>query len=174
MTQQLQKTISLTFISAALVLTLGCQSKKKAEDSAMGADGQGQDSQSIDSTPMSFDAAGSDSGKIAGLETVNFGYDRASLSAEAKSKLQGNAAWIKAHPGSVQIEGHCDSRGSIEYNLSLGERRAQAVKSYLVGLGVPGGRLSIISYGKEKPISNGDSESAMAQNRRANFLPLGN
>jgi peptidoglycan-associated lipoprotein len=73
----------------------------------------------------------------------------------------------------LQIEGHCDSRGSIEYNLALGERRAKSVRAYLVNLGVSAKRLSVISYGKEKPIVQGDSEEAMAKNRRANFLPLG-
>jgi peptidoglycan-associated lipoprotein len=177
MIEKFSKNFALTLISAALVVTMSaCQSKKKAEDaSAMpGAEGEMQASPTIESTPMSFDAAGSDSGRIAGLETVQFDYDRASLSADSKSKLQGNANWMKANPGSLQIEGHCDSRGSIEYNLSLGERRAQAVKSYMVSLGIPGNRMSIISYGKEKPIAQGDSEAAMSRNRRANFLPLGN
>jgi peptidoglycan-associated lipoprotein len=89
--------------------------------------------------------------------------------------LEGNAAWIKSNAKTtVQIEGHCDSRGTIEYNLALGERRAQAVKNYLVGLGVAADRLNVISYGEEKPLVPGDSEEAWTKNRRANFLPIAN
>jgi len=74
----------------------------------------------------------------------------------------------------IQIEGHCDSRGSIEYNLALGERRAKSVKAYLVSLGIEANRLNIISFGEEKPLADGDTESAHAQNRRANFVPIPN
>lgn len=123
---------------------------------------------------MNFDAAGSDSGKIDGLNTIYFDYDKSALTATAKKTLAGNVAWMKSKSGSkMQIEGHCDARGSIEYNLSLGERRAQAVKAYMVSLGIAGNRLSVISYGKEKPVAMGDSEDAYSKNRRANFLPLG-
>jgi peptidoglycan-associated lipoprotein len=121
---------------------------------------------------MSFDAAGSDSGKIEGLFTVHFEYDKATLTSEAKKHLASNAQWIKANPKvKVQVEGHCDNRGTIEYNLALGERRAQSVKKYLQGLGVSGDQLTTISYGEEKPVMSGDSEAAWSKNRRANFLP---
>ena len=76
--------------------------------------------------------------------------------------------------GNFQIEGHCDERGSSEYNLALCERRAGSAKNYLVTLGVPADRLSIISYGKEKPINPGHDEDAWAQNRRAQFMEIGN
>jgi len=161
--------------TAGLVFALGCTSKKKAEDApAPDATASTETAPQIESTPMSFDASGSDSGRIEGLQSINFEYDKASLSADAKKKIQGNVAWMKANPGTrLQIEGHCDARGSIEYNLSLGERRAQSVKSYMTSLGITAGRLSIISYGKEKPLSSGDSESDYSRNRRANFVPLG-
>lgn len=177
--RQISRKISFIFVTSALIFTLGaCSSKKKAEDVQM-ADGAGSatsnQAPAIDSTPMSFDASGSDSGKIDGLRSINFEYDKASLSGDAKKKIQGNADWMKSHGSSkLQIEGHCDSRGSIEYNLSLGERRAQSVKSFMTSLGVAANRLSIISYGKEKPLANGDSEADMSKNRRANFVPLGN
>lgn len=162
-------------MTATLVFALGaCSSKKKAEDAPSPDASASTGAPQIDSTPMNFDAAGSDSGKIEGLQTVHFEYDRASLSSEARKTIDGNVAWMKANPDTrIQIEGHCDSRGSIEYNLSLGERRAQAVKSYMVSLGIPAARLSIISYGKEKPLSSGDSEADHSRNRRANFVPLG-
>lgn len=122
-----------------------------------------------------FDPTGSDSGKIQGLQTVNFEYDKSRLTSEARKALAGNAEWIRNKKNvTVQVEGHCDSRGSVEYNLALGERRAKSVKNYLVSLGVQANRLTIISYGKEKPIDSSDSEDAFNKNRRANFVPLPN
>lgn len=150
-----------------VILAIGCTSKKKVDDT------QDVPAAAVDNSAMNFDAAGSDSGKINGLVTVRFEYDRSTLSSQAKKDLAGNAEWIKANPkSSIQIEGHCDNRGTIEYNLALGERRAQAVKSYLVGLGIAGDRLNVISYGEEKPLVDGDSEEAWSKNRRANFLPM--
>lgn len=173
MTQGIRK-LSMIFVTATLALAIGCSSKKKAEDSQAPGDVTTTEAPQIDSTAMSFNASGSDSGQIEGLQTINFDYDKANLNSDARTKLQGNADWMKSNPNTrVQIEGHTDSRGSIEYNLSLGERRAQSVKSYLTSLGIPAGRLSIISYGKEKPLADGDSESDHARNRRANFVPLG-
>lgn len=160
------------FALAAMALVIGCKSKPKTTDESTISSTPTTDT-AIDSTPMSFDATGSDSGKIPGLETVHFGYDKANISAEDKRILQGNADWMKKNTTyKVQIEGHCDNRGTIEYNLALGERRANAVKAYLASLGVPAARLSVISYGKEKPVEQGDSESAYAKNRRANFVPV--
>lgn len=162
---------SCMYTLAAMALVIGCKSKPKTTDQDITSTPTSDTA--IDSTPMSFDAAGSDSGKISGLQTVHFGYDKASLSAEDKGILQGNADWIKKNPTyKVQIEGHCDNRGTIEYNLALGERRANAVKAYLASLGVPAARLSVISYGKEKPLEQGETEDAYAKNRRANFVPV--
>jgi peptidoglycan-associated lipoprotein len=122
---------------------------------------------------MGFDPQGSDSGKIDGLGSINFEYDKSALTEKAKKQLATNAGWIKAHDKTnLQVEGHCDGRGSIEYNLALGERRAKAVKNYLVSMGVAAARLSVISYGKEKPLDSSESEAAYAKNRRANFVPL--
>ena len=175
------KTMRLTALISALSLAIAisaCSSKKKSGDAeapAQDAAVTSEKAPQIDSTPMSFDAAGSDSGKINGLSTINFEYDKSTLTSDAKKKIQANAQWMKAHGNSnIQIEGHCDSRGSIEYNLSLGERRAQAVRSYMTSLGVANNRMSIISYGKEKPLSNGDSEADHQKNRRANFVPINN
>ncbi len=173
---QMIRNFSYALMTLSLVVAIGCSSKKKSEDTAGGdMSGEVTESPQIDSTAMNFSAVGSDSGTIAGLSSINFEYDRSALTAEAKSKIQGNVEWMKSNAGSkLQIEGHCDARGSIEYNLSLGERRAQAVKSYMISLGIPSSRLAIISYGKEKPLASGDSESDYARNRRANFVPLAN
>ena len=88
------------------------------------------------------------------------------------AKLKGNAGWLKTNSKvSLTIEGHCDQKGSNEYNLALGERRAAAIKKILVEMGVPTKRLTTVSFGEEKLISQGESEDAMAKNRRANFVP---
>jgi peptidoglycan-associated lipoprotein len=116
---------------------------------------------------------GSNSGNIKGLNTIFFDYDKAALTSSAKAMLKANADWIRANPKfTLQIEGHTDSRGSTEYNLSLGERRAKSVRTYLEGLGIDGKRMTVLSYGEEKPIAQGDSEAAYSKNRRANFVPL--
>jgi peptidoglycan-associated lipoprotein len=105
------------------------------------------------------------------LQAIRFGFDRYDLDAEAIATLEANMDWLRRHPGTdVQIEGHTDERGTIEYNLLLGERRAKAVKAYLVSRGVAGDRLHPISYGEERPVDSGSSESAYSRNRRAQFL----
>lgn len=160
----------LVFALLAVAFIAGCGSSTKTTQTDTVAN---QGNNAVDSAPMSFDAAGSDSGKIDGLVTVHFEYDKSTLSSVVKKELAGNAQWMKSNPKTnIQIEGHCDNRGTIEYNLALGERRAQAVKNYMVGLGIPADRLNIISYGEEKPVMQGDTEEAWAKNRRANFLPV--
>ncbi len=163
----------LTVLATSLVLTISCGSKKKAADAGPvgGVEGGTMDP-AIGSSDMSMDSLGSDSGKISGLGSVNFDYDSSTLTTEARRQLAENADWIKGNKNTVQVEGHCDSRGSVEYNLALGERRAKAVKTYLTSLGVESKRMTIISYGEEKPIASGDTEEAHAKNRRANFVPL--
>jgi len=157
-------------IGLTLASTLACSKKVKPE-----AEGEGAGAGGISSEAMSFNAAGSDSGSIEGLNTVHFAYDSATLDSSSREILKGNAAWMKTNNKvTIQIEGHCDSRGSVEYNLALGERRAKSVKDYLGNLGIEGKRITIISYGKEKPLELGDSEAVMSKNRRANFVPLVN
>ncbi len=100
-------------------------------------------------------------------DRVFFGFDRYDLSGEAQSQLQKQAAWLAQFPAvTVTIEGHADERGTREYNLALGERRANAVANYLTALGVDAGRISVISYGKERPECADSNESCWAQNRR--------
>ncbi|PPR47313.1 MAG: Outer membrane lipoprotein Omp16 [Alphaproteobacteria bacterium MarineAlpha5_Bin9] len=101
-------------------------------------------------------------------DRVFFGYDSFDLDADAQELLQDQAAWMKQHSDvSVIIEGHCDERGTREYNLALGEKRAQAVKNYLISLGVSSSRVSTISYGKERPAVIGSNDGAWSQNRRS-------
>ena len=107
---------------------------------------------------------------VAGLERIHFDFDQFTLSADARRILGENAKYLNTNAGlQVVVEGHCDERGSDEYNLALGESRALAAKNYLVSLGVDSKRLSVISYGEEKPLVNGHDEEAWAQNRRAEF-----
>ena len=113
----------------------------------------------------------SDSGKAMGLQTVHFPYDSFVLDSEAKSFLASNANIMKDKANlKVQIEGHCDARGGIQYNIALGEKRANSVKKYIVDLGVAGDRITVISFGKEKPVDPGTTEEAYAKNRRGNFV----
>ena len=107
---------------------------------------------------------------MAAMENIYFDFDQFTLSAEARKTLADNAEYLKANSGTqVVIEGHCDERGSDEYNLALGESRALAAKNYLVSLGVSAKQLSVISYGEEKPAAMGSNEEAWAKNRRAEF-----
>lgn len=163
----------LALALVAVVVVAGCKSKTQQSDVDSTPLATGVDQSGVDSTPMSFNAAGSDSGQIDGLSTVFFDYDKSSLTADGRRIIKANAEWMKKNASTnLQIEGHCDARGSIEYNIALGERRANAVKAYMVSQGVPAARLSTISYGKDKPLVQGDDESAYSKNRRANFMPL--
>ena len=102
---------------------------------------------------------------------VYFDYDSAVLTSDARALLKVKAEWLKANSGSrVVIEGHCDDRGSNEYNLALGDRRAEGAKTFLVTLGISASRLVTVSYGEERPMNSGKTESAYAKNRRAHFV----
>jgi len=104
----------------------------------------------------------------AGSDTVHFATDSSDIDSEAQSILAKQAQWLAKYPNvRVTIEGHCDERGTREYNLALGDRRANSAKNFLVNAGVNAARISVISYGKERPIATGSDEEAWAQNRRA-------
>ncbi|MDZ7344944.1 MAG: peptidoglycan-associated lipoprotein Pal [candidate division KSB1 bacterium] len=105
------------------------------------------------------------------LETIYFDYDKYDLTSSALQTLALNARRLKAHSQArILIEGHCDERGTVEYNLALGDKRAKAARDYLVSLGIDPSRISIISYGKERPVDPGHTEEAWARNRRAEFV----
>ena len=121
-------------------------------------------------------ASGSDipGGAYAGeggpLADIRFEYDSAALTDEARAVLEKHALWLQGQRDArVTIEGHCDERGTVEYNLALGEQRARAVRDYLSSLGVAGARLRVVSYGKERPLDPGNDDAARARNRRAHF-----
>ncbi len=105
------------------------------------------------------------------LKDIYFDFDRADLRADARETLKANADWLKKNPtATVQIEGHCDERGTAEYNLALGARRAQSAKDYLVTLGIPEQRLSTVSYGQELPVCTEHNEDCWQKNRHDRFV----
>ncbi|NTV15040.1 MAG: peptidoglycan-associated lipoprotein Pal [Desulfobulbaceae bacterium] len=106
-----------------------------------------------------------------GLLPIYFDFDKSLVRQDQVERIAANALFLKSNPEiKVRIEGNCDNRGTNEYNLALGERRAMGTKKYLVNLGIPDSRLSILSYGEERPINPGNDETAWAQNRRGDFV----
>ncbi len=109
---------------------------------------------------------------LLGLKTIYFDFDKYNLRDDTKSTLDKNAKILMANPKvQIVIEGHCDERGTTEYNLALGEKRATAARDYLIRLGVDASQISIISYGEERPVDPGHDETAWSQNRRGEFVP---
>ena len=167
--------INKILLSAIMVLFLAACSTTPKDD----ADSKGTGSSSS-SSDVSADGAITETqgtGVVSGSQEdlivnvgdrVFFDYDSSELDADAQELLQDQVAWLKQHSNvSVIIEGHCDERGTREYNLALGEKRAQSVKNYLIGLGISPDRVSTISYGKERPAVVGSNDGAWAQNRRS-------
>jgi peptidoglycan-associated lipoprotein len=104
-------------------------------------------------------------------ENIHFGFDSFVLSGQAQQILNSKADYLRANTGiTVTVEGHCDERGTEAYNITLGERRAESVKNFLVDLGISASRLNTISYGEERPIAMGQDEASWAKNRRAQFM----
>jgi peptidoglycan-associated lipoprotein len=169
----------------AVFVTLGCSSKKKGAglEGQEGEPGYGEESLGAGAPGGSLalaqqgkygaeGGAGSDSGP---LHDIHFNYDSFDLDESARQTLQQDADWLKDHPETrVEVEGHCDNRGTVEYNLALGAKRAAAAKSYLIALGVGRDRLTTISYGEELPLCQEETESCWSQNRRAHLVPVGN
>jgi len=110
---------------------------------------------------------------VVGLNDINFDFDKYNIRANDAEVLKGNVEWFKANTGKkLKIEGNCDERGTVEYNLVLGQKRADSTKKYLMDLGIDGKLMDTVSYGKERPIDPGHNEEAWAKNRRAHFVPL--
>ena len=155
---------------AVLVLVAGCTSTPKDSGSlATDADLNG-----VTAAPMTETVEttgplpGSQQDLVVSVgDRVFFGYDKYDLSAEARATIEKQAEWLKKYPNiNISIEGHCDERGTREYNLALGEKRATAARNYLIALGVEASRIQTISYGKERPAVTGSDETSWAQNRR--------
>ncbi len=160
-------------VSAFLVLFVAaCATKPKDAADSSGSGSSSSDSSvegTISETAGSGIVKGSQEDLIVNVgDRVFFGYDSSDLDSDALELLQDQVAWLKQNSDvSVTIEGHCDERGTREYNLALGEKRAQSVKNYLIGLGISPDRVSTVSYGKERPAVVGSNDGAWAQNRRS-------
>ena len=142
--------VKLLVVLSALLLATGCACRSKK----VGAEG--------DNVPAA--AAGSE------LQDVHFAFDKYDLDATAKSILMANAKWLAANKDvKVQVEGHCDERGTNEYNMALGAKRAKAAMDYVRSLGIEASRMSTVSYGEELPLDPRHNEEAWAKNRRAHF-----
>ena len=152
--------LKVAAIAAALLLAGGCASKK-AEVSS------GPPGPSTGGTSSSIIPGSAEDFRVNVGDTVHFDFDKYDVLENDKGTLQRQASWLAKYPSvRVTIEGHCDERGTREYNLALGARRANAVKEYLVSVGVSSARVDTISYGKEHPICTASSEDCWAQNRR--------
>jgi peptidoglycan-associated lipoprotein len=186
----MKKIISILFVITLVIVlafTLSCRSRKQVEPTPQPPTQRPEEefkgteevkpkvseweTEKIDKrdlTPADYNESGV-------LEDIHFDFDRYDIRPDAREILIKNAEWLKANPNiQVLIEGHCDERGTNEYNMALGERRANAAKSYLISLGISANRMRSISYGEEMPIDPGHNEIAWAKNRRAHFLITGN
>lgn len=184
-----KKSFVVIAVIVSLMVLVGCAKKAvreepmtagKAGEQAWGKPGEGTETTGIDEKSLQ---ASLEKKKYPGIEgeflessllkDVNFGFDRYDLTPKAREILSQNAELLLQHRTiKIQIEGHCDERGTIEYNLALGERRAESTRQYLISMGVPANRMSTISYGEEMPLDPRHDEEAWAKNRRAHFIIL--
>lgn len=158
-------------LTAAVMTLSACADDEKAVDTAAPFD------QTTSATGTDFGTGAPVNGVMPGSQQdlvvnvgdrVFFGYDQSDLSPEARATLERQAAWLKQYPNvNITVEGHADERGTREYNLALGEKRATSAKSYLMSIGIDGSRINTISYGKERPAVPEASAAAWSQNRRA-------
>jgi len=166
----ISKKLLTTLVIISTLSIVGCGSSKKAPEASASADTAAVSTDGGLNLEVNGD---SDSEKAGALKTVYFGFNSSSLTDSAKADLNANAEFLKMNTTvSVQVEGHCDERGGVQFNVALGEKRAQATKDYLVSAGVDSSRVSTISYGKERPVAFGHDDSAWSQNRRSNFVVL--
>ncbi|MFL5813271.1 MAG: OmpA family protein [Bdellovibrionia bacterium] len=153
--------VAIALVASLMIFATGCSKKNKTEESNVPAT----------ETALTNELGSSDEGKAMGLQTVHFAFDSFALDTPSKEVLKNNASIMKNNPGlKIQIEGHTDARGGVQYNIALGEKRANAVRGYLTDMGINGDRVSTVSFGKEHPMDSGSSEAAYAKNRRANFV----
>lgn len=169
----LARTILIGFITA--ILSTGCHREKRAgsnpsasgNESSVPGIGPGGGSGDIGGRPMVGAGGLPEQGQF---PAVLFDFDSARIRPSEETKLEAVAAYLKANPGKLVVEGHCDERGTAEYNRALGERRAIAARDELVKLGADSSRMSTISYGKDRPADPGHDEAAWGKNRRCEFV----
>ncbi|NHQ60614.1 peptidoglycan-associated lipoprotein Pal [Chlorobium sp. BLA1] len=168
----MRKTVNGIFI-LALMTTAGCSSKSavtstESTGGSTSAESSAPSSPALPSTPTGY---GFDKYQTGPLGDVFFDFDSSTLGTEAQGQLKQNSEWLGSNTAKgALIEGHCDARGTAEYNLALGERRAATAKEYLVKLGVAASRLESVSYGEERPFDAAQNDEAWAKNRRAHFV----
>ena len=158
----------------ALVST-GCSSKKKGAGAGAGAGGAavGEEGLAGGGSLERYKQGALGAGEEGPLKDVHFAFDSAELDEPARNSLRDDGNWLKDHTrAKVEIEGHCDERGTVEYNLALGAKRARAAKEYLAALGIPADRLTTISYGEELPLCHEHEEGCWQKNRRVHFVVL--
>ena len=165
---------TLVALTAAVLMTAGCakkavQTPPSAGDNVPNTPPKEPD-KSADTTPTPPTTPSSHVLSASDMQPVFFDFDSFALRDDARSTLDANARLLRDNTSAkIVIEGHCDERGTVEYNQALGERRAQAARDYLVQAGIPDSRVQTLSYGKERPFEPGHDESAWAKNRRAHF-----
>jgi peptidoglycan-associated lipoprotein len=168
--------LGLVLVLALISLT-GCGKKSEVETDPAVDSGIGETTEEIPEAPVAEETEVVDEGpdyfhmnpSDYGVEDVYFAFDQYDLDDESMGILSRNARIMKEAGVTILVSGHCDERGTIEYNLALGEKRSRAVRDYLVSLGVPTGQLRITSFGESKPFAMGSNEDAWAMNRRAHF-----
>jgi peptidoglycan-associated lipoprotein len=166
--------IVAVLLMVAAVAATGCAKKKRISDESTITDtsGAGTEDSMSESGSLGRYKRGLGPEEDGVLKDVHFAYDSYDLDGSARDVLAANAEWLKENRRArTEIEGHCDERGTVEYNLALGAKRAKAVKDYLVSLGVASERLTTISYGEELPLCRDASEQCYARNRRVHFVP---
>ncbi len=159
-------------IAAALITTAGCTTKRKEAlpPGPVGTTAPGYQDNTGDGI---IPGTAADFLRSIASDTIRFALDEYDIDSQARATLDSQAAWLARYPNvPITIEGHCDERGTREYNLALGDRRANATKNYLAAKGISPTRITTISYGKERPIALGSDESSWAQNRRAVTIVL--
>jgi len=156
------------------VVSVGCSAKKKGAAAGAAGGGVGEEGLAPGSSLERYKQGTLGTGEEGPLKDIHFAFDSADLDEQARGLLRDDASWLKDHSrAKVEIEGHCDERGTVEYNLALGTRRAGAAKEYVVALGIPADRLTTISYGEELPLCHEHNEECWQKNRRVHFVVLG-
>jgi len=171
------KFIAVGVMMSAVFMTSGCAQKKvKTEEAATASpaadvppfQGEGLDAQAMDSKSAFTILEGRTTGPML---PVYYDFDKSNIRDDQKGRMETNSTYLKDNPSAmIAVEGNCDERGTNEYNMALGERRAVSAKKYLANMGVDASRLTTISYGEEKPLNFGHDELAWSQNRRADFV----
>ncbi len=180
------RSFGLVFLAGTLALAMACSSKPKAAPAVQPTPAPEPTPMptiiKAEPTPVAPKVEPEDTTLSGDLAKINaagylkdafYDFDKYDIREDQRPMLTADADWLRKHPSvKIRIEGHCDERGTSQYNLALGEKRASAAREYLVALGVETGRIETVSYGKERPFDPGHDESAWAKNRRAHFVVI--